>query len=76
MARIAISVCGEGRGHATRIATLVEHLMHEHNVLVYTSADALGFLRSLFSEESDSVDIREIPGIIFQYTGGRLDVMR
>ena len=76
MARIAISVCGEGRGHATRIATLVEHLMHEHNVLVYTSADALGFLRSRFSEESDSVDIREIPGIIFQYTGGRLDVMR
>ncbi len=77
MARIAISVCGEGRGHATRIATLVEHLMHDHEVLVYTSADALGFLRKRFAAEADGhVEIREIPGIVFQYTGGRLDVMR
>lgn len=77
MARIAISVCGEGRGHATRIATLVEHLMQEHEVLVYTSADALGFLRTRFADETNHrVDIREIPGIVFQYTGGRLDVMR
>jgi len=76
MARIAISVCGEGRGHATRIATLVENLVHEHEVLVYTSADALGFLRDRFPGEDGRVDIREIPGIVFQYTGGRLDVMR
>lgn len=77
MARIAISVCGEGRGHATRIATLVEHLVHEHEVLVYTSADALAFLRGRFANEAPGrVDIREIPGIVFQYTGGRLDVMR
>ncbi len=76
MARIAISVCGEGRGHATRIATLVENLIHEHEVLVYTSADALGFLRGRFTGEDGRVDVREIPGIVFQYTGGRLDVMR
>lgn len=77
MARIAISVCGEGRGHATRIATLIEHLVHEHELLVYTSADALTFLRGRFAaEDPGRVDIREIPGIVFQYTGGRLDVMR
>jgi uncharacterized protein (TIGR00661 family) len=78
MARIAISVCGEGRGHATRIATLIEHLVHEHEVLVYTSADALAFLRGRFADDEAAgrVDIREIPGIVFQYTGGRLDVMR
>lgn len=76
MGKIAISVCGEGRGHATRIATLVEHLMDEHEVLVYTSADALGFLRTRFSESEGRVDVREIPGIVFQYSGGRLDVMR
>ena len=70
MAKIAISVCGEGRGHATRIATLVEHLMREHEVLVYTSADALAFLRALFASAAHgSVEIREIPGIVFQYTG-------
>ena len=26
MSKIAISLCGEGRGHATRIATLLERL--------------------------------------------------
>jgi uncharacterized protein (TIGR00661 family) len=76
MARIAISVCGEGRGHATRIATLVEFLEFEHDVVVYTSADAYVFLRDRFAEGHDRVEIRQIPGIVFQYTGGRLDVIR
>ncbi|MDA1039139.1 MAG: glycosyltransferase [Planctomycetota bacterium] len=76
MAKIVISVCGEGRGHATRIATLVEHLINDHEVLVYTSADALSFLRTRFTGEGSQVDVREIPGIVFEYTGGRLDVMR
>jgi uncharacterized protein (TIGR00661 family) len=76
MARIAISVCGEGRGHATRIATLVELLELEHDVLVYTSADAYVFLRDRFAAGHDRVEVRQIPGIVFQYTGGRLDVMR
>ena len=44
MAKIAISLCGEGRGHATRIATLVEHLQTEHEILIFTSADAREFL--------------------------------
>ena len=38
MARIAISLCGEGRGHATRVATLVDHL--EARGLVERKADA------------------------------------
>lgn len=76
MARIVISLCGEGRGHATRICTLVERLATQHEIRIYTSADAWEFLRGRFSEGTRSVDVREIPGIVFQYVAGRLDVMR
>jgi len=76
MSRIAISLCGEGRGHATRICTLVEQLEREHDILVFTSADALELLSKRFAEGHSRVRVVEIPGIVFQYTGGRLDVMR
>jgi uncharacterized protein (TIGR00661 family) len=80
MAKIAISLCGEGRGHATRIATLVEHLERDHDILIFTSADALEFLSKRFPREAGQSGARvrlvEIPGIVFQYTGGRLDVTR
>ena len=80
MAKIAISLCGEGRGHATRIATLVEHLEPDHEILIFTSADAFEFLTKRFPEGSGRsggrVRLAEIPGIVFQYTAGRLDVTR
>jgi uncharacterized protein (TIGR00661 family) len=76
MAKIAISLCGEGRGHATRIATLVERLERDHEILIFTSADALEFLARRFPVDDSSVRLVEIPGIVFQYSGGRLDVPR
>jgi len=76
MSRIAISLCGEGRGHATRIATLVERLDPAHEILVYTSADALAFLQRQFAALRPRVRLEEIPGVVFQYTAGRLDVVR
>ena len=76
MARIAISLCGEGRGHATRVGTLIEHLEADHDLLVYTSADAHAFLGERFGSGHPRVRLENVPGIIFQYTGGRLDVMR
>lgn len=76
MKRIAISLCGEGRGHATRIATLVEHLAVAHEVVVFTSADALAFLRKRFPPGKTPVEVREIPGLVFEYTGGRIDLLR
>ncbi|NBV46021.1 MAG: teichoic acid biosynthesis protein [Planctomycetia bacterium] len=75
MARIAISLCGEGRGHATRIATLVERLPAGHQIRIFTSADALAMLTRRFPE-GGPVEVTEIPGILFQYTAGRLDVPR
>ncbi|NDC62462.1 MAG: teichoic acid biosynthesis protein [Planctomycetia bacterium] len=76
MARIAISLCGEGRGHATRVSTLVERLERDHDILIFTSADAHDFLSRRFAAGHERVRVAEIPGIVFQYTGGRLDLMR
>jgi len=76
MSKLAISLCGEGRGHATRISTLLGRLDAEHEIVVYTSADALAFLRNHLDGRHRRVRLEEIPGVVFQYTGGRLDVMR
>lgn len=76
MSRIAISLCGEGRGHATRICTLVEHLERDHDILLFTSADAWELLSKRFGDGHPRVRVVEISGIVFQYTDGRLDVMR
>jgi len=75
MANIAISLCGEGRGHAARICTLIERLGPGHDLLVYTGGDGMDFLRRRFAGRPD-IRVEEIPGIVFQYVGGRLDVMR
>ena len=75
MARIAIGLCGEGRGHATRIATLLERMPPGHDVRIFTWADALDMLSRRFSG-SDRMRIEEIPGLLFRYTSGRLDVPR
>ena len=75
MARIVISLCGEGRGHAARVCTLVERLGGEHEFLIATTTEALDFLKSrlvLF----DNVRLLEVPGIRFHYVGTRLDVPR
>lgn len=76
MSKIAISLCGEGRGHATRVCTLVERLGDAHEILIYTSADALEFLGRRFAGAAPRVRVVEIPGIVFHYVGGKLAVMR
>jgi uncharacterized protein (TIGR00661 family) len=76
MPSIAISLCGEGRGHATRVRTLVGHLERDNDILIWTSADALEFLGRQFAHGHPNVRVEAIPGVVFEYTGGRLDVMR
>ncbi|MGE3779673.1 MAG: glycosyltransferase family protein, partial [Pirellulaceae bacterium] len=44
MARIVCSLSGEGRGHATRIAALVEHLRREHDIVLLASHVAYDLL--------------------------------
>lgn len=73
MAKIAIGVCGEGRGHAIRTLTLLERMPPGHEIRIFTSADAFELLSRLLPA-GGPVRVTEIPGIQFQYTAGRLDV--
>ena len=76
MATIFYSVMGEGRGHAARARTMIDQLRDRHRIVVYTSLDALAFLRSAYPENSRSVEIRQIEGLPFHYTAGRIDLMK
>lgn len=75
MATIFYSLMGEGRGHATRARAMAEQLRHKHRVVIYTSYDALAFLRELYAGDSH-VEVRETPGIKMEYTRGRLDPLK
>ena len=46
--RIAYGVMGYGRGHAMRTATVLPHLMEQHDVRVFASADAYKVLAPQF----------------------------
>ncbi len=76
METIAISLCGEGRGHATRICSLIERLERIYEIRVYSYDDGYKFLKDKFSDGHPTVTVSRIPGITFQYSGGRLDVIR
>lgn len=75
MARIIFSLSGEGRGHATRVRTLIEHLRPQHEITVLAPGDAFGFLAPLYAR--DSVCVRPMPGLRFRYRdSGHLDFLR
>src|SRR5690606_13461016 len=65
MAKIFYGLAGEGRGHATRAATLVEYLRHEHEVVVFAPGHAYRMLAPRY--EGTDVRIEEIPGPCFHY---------
>lgn len=72
MAVIFYSVMGEGRGHAARASAVVERLRERHRIVLFTSHDALEFLRKQYDGDPE-VEIREIPGLKFHYTAGGID---
>jgi hypothetical protein len=66
MSRIAISLCGEGRGHATRIATLTERLRDQQLPVTLIQASELRgrFLTYAASgEEAKRVSVDPIFGL-------------
>jgi uncharacterized protein (TIGR00661 family) len=75
MATIFYSIMGEGRGHAARARAMIEHLRGRHRIVVYTYYEALAFLRELYPDCPD-VEIREIEGLRFHYTGRRLNLSK
>ncbi|MBL9171921.1 MAG: glycosyltransferase [Verrucomicrobiales bacterium] len=69
MAKIFFSLAGEGRGHATRVRTLVEALRDDHQVTVFAPGEAGVFLLPLY--QGTNVCIRRMPGLQFEYTEDR-----
>jgi uncharacterized protein (TIGR00661 family) len=78
MARIFYSMAGEGRGHAVRVRTLVEHLRHEHELVLFAPDEAYDFLVKSYGDDRaiENVRLLRIPGIKFHYTGGKLDLLK
>ena len=71
MGRIFYSVAGEGRGHATRVRTVVEELRQEHDVVLLAPHVAFEFLDDVY-HDADDVEVRRIPGLQFCYNGRRV----
>ena len=73
MAKIALGLAGEGRGHATRALSLIHQMGSRHELHLFTSHDALRFLRA---EEHNAppFSLTEIPGIKFHYLRGKLSL--
>src|SRR5262245_7699994 len=76
MARILYSMAGEGRGHATRVRTIVEALRHEHEFILLASDEAYEFLSPKYDSLASNVFVRRIPGMRFEYTGSRLNLTK
>jgi uncharacterized protein (TIGR00661 family) len=78
MARIFYSMAGEGRGHAARVRTLVEHLRRDHELVLFAPDDAHEFLSRCYPADRSDPNVRllRIPGLRFHYTGRKLDLMK
>ena len=71
--RILYGVVGEGMGHATRSAVVLEHLASSgHEIKVVVSGKAHQFLKERFSAR-ENVALEEIQGLTLRYFGNRLD---
>jgi uncharacterized protein (TIGR00661 family) len=69
MATIFYSLAGEGRGHATRVRTIVEHLRTEHRFVIFAPGDAYDMLAPLYA--GSDVRVVRIPGLHFEYAANR-----
>jgi uncharacterized protein (TIGR00661 family) len=71
--QILYGVVGEGMGHATRSAVVLEHLLTSgHDVRVVVSGRAHEFLKDRFSRR-ERIAIEEIHGLTLKYFGNKLD---
>lgn len=75
MATIVLSVAGEGRGHASRAKTVIEHLRREHRMVLLAPSVAYDLLAAAYAE-TPQVAVHRIPGLHFCYRGGKLDYLK
>lgn len=65
MGKIVYSMAGEGRGHATRVKTVVEGLRHEHEIHLLAPGDAYDLLAPAY--QGTEVRITRLPALRFGY---------
>lgn len=75
MATIFYSMCGEGRGHAARVQTVVEMLQPMHKFVLLAARDAYDSLYDTYEGHSH-VSVRRLPGLFFAYKNNRVDYVR
>ncbi len=64
MATIFYSLCGEGRGHATRVHAIVERLRMQHRVVIFAPEQAHDYFTA---NRMEGVEVRRVAGLRFQY---------
>lgn len=69
MAKIYYGIAGEGRGHATRARALIESIRHEHELILWASADAYDMLEPIY--RGTEVRVRQVPCLSFVYDRNR-----
>lgn len=73
---IFYSIAGEGRGHATRAQTVVDHLCSQgHQVHIFAGGQAFKLLSPIY-QLSSCVQIDEIPYLGWQYRGLKVSFYR
>ena len=65
MAKIFYSIAGEGRGHATRSQTIIEHLKDKHDITIYASNQSYELLEPVY--RGTKVIVKHIEGLVFHY---------
>ncbi len=75
MAKIFMSMSGEGRGHATRVRSLVERMRDRHQITLFAPGDAYRFLEPIYGS-ADDVRLIEIPGLKFHYVNGKIRLFK
>lgn len=74
MGTIFYGMSGEGRGHATRVRTVVENLKDEHDIFLFAPFHAYDLLSNAYKDTN--VHVINIRGLNFYYSRGRLSYFK
>lgn len=75
MAKLFISMSGEGRGHATRVRSLVERMRDRHKITLFAPGEAYEFLAKSYEDDTE-IRLVRIPGLKFHYRNKRLHLWK
>ncbi len=70
MGKIFYSLAGEGRGHATRVQTIVDSLSKKHSITIFAPNHAYDLLKPLYKNAKSrlrGIRLVRIPGLSFHY---------